>query len=153
MKAVQFIERPLRFQWLYKGKKIRKNKMIGQIERGFTHQSHKVCITVKKWREWRKYLKWRKQQKKLRRKQKSKLLGKKKKVREMSKVPPIIPRDSTTTPRIDSTSMSTRSSSPTTKIRSTKQWRFSRICYFFYTKWYLFQRVCWADVIWQLFRC
>ncbi|XP_031555139.1 fibroblast growth factor 8-like [Actinia tenebrosa] len=121
MKAVQFIERPLRFQWLYKGRKTRKNKRNGQIEQGFSNQSQTICITVKSWREWRKYLKWRKQQKKLRRKRKSKLLAERKKVREMSTVvPPMIPRDSTTNPRI-SQSMSTRSSSSNTRMSSTKQ--------------------------------
>lgn len=48
----------------------------------------------------------------------------------MSTVPLIIPRDSPTGTPVESTSMSTRSSSPTTKITSAKQWRFSWICYF-----------------------
>jgi len=102
MKAVQFIERPLRTLRLYRGRKYLKN---GQLDLSSDAQGHSVCITLKTWREWRAFLKWRKQRRKAKRKlrrkgksgkkgwrksrKQSKGVGKKatKKLRKVPKVP------------------------------------------------------------------
>lgn len=82
MKAVQFIERPLRTLRLYRGRKYLKN---GRIDLSSGVQGHSVCITLKTWREWKAFLKWRKQRRKAKRKQRRRGKMGKKGLRENSK--------------------------------------------------------------------
>lgn len=53
MKAVQFIERPLKLLRLYRGR-LRSDGMDNELT---DDQEYAVCLTVK---EWRQFVKWRK---------------------------------------------------------------------------------------------